>query len=249
VKTQISHPHIQESKIMVITIDGPAASGKSFVAKNIAKRFGFFYLYTGLLYRATAYIAFCSDSLPDKNQESRGKKTLSNEELSELCDLEYTCANGHPEVIFKGENITGKLTSQKIANLASEISLQQSVRSALLEKQREVAEIHNVVADGRDCGTVVFPDAKIKFFLTASLEARASRRFTDEFNKNYNPQNSSEKTLYDKMVYELKERDIRDSTREIAPLVRPEDAIEVDNTNLNKQETLDFFIAEIESAT
>ena len=218
---------------MIITIDGPAASGKSTVSKVLAKELNIYYLYTGLLYRAVAYILI----------ERLKKKDLSEgvepDELGFIRDLFYDYGageDGHrPYVFFGKEDITGYLHDSSLEQPTSIVSANKHVREVLLGVQREVAERYDIVADGRDCGSVVFPNAEHKFYLTAGLQVRAERMMLDE------SRGALEKEL-EKVKASLEERDRRDKERAVAPLTIPEGAVIIDNSNLSLSQTVNKFL-------
>jgi len=210
---------------MIITIDGPALSGKSTVAQKIAKTLGFYYLYTGLLYRAIAYI------LVEKLKVEEGEFSfLSLKDLEFVEDLHYSYQEGEPQVFFRGEDITSKLKDLSVDQSSSKIGANKNVRAALLELQRKIGRNYDIVADGRDCGSVVFPNADYKFFLSASLEVRSERK------------SKYEGISKEEVAKELTERDERDKSRKVAPLVVPKDAIFIDNSALTIEETVQKFL-------
>jgi len=220
---------------IIITIDGPVASGKSSVAKALCKHFGFYFLATGLLYRALAYILAEKEnriSLPlHPDQASK----LSIADLDCLKHVTYAWHNDQAHISYKNIDITQHLHSDHMGHAASIISAMPQVRTALLDFQRTIASNHSVIAEGRDCGSIVFPHATIKFFLTASVKARAQRIMTDALR-------SKAPRSLEQVTQEIIQRDERDKQRAVAPLVIPPDAIVIDNSDIKTlQETVDIF--------
>ena len=213
---------------MVITIDGPAASGKSTVARELASHLGFYYLYTGMLYRAVGYILV--HIIGKKGEELTN---IDEKELEFINDMSYRYEGGKPHVFYNDVDITGELFNSKLDDASSLVSSHEQVREALIDIQRDVAHEHDLIAEGRDCGSVVFPDAEYKFFITASLDVRANRKVLD-YSK-----------PFDVVKRELIERDKRDKSRAISPLVIPQDAIVIDNSDLTKDETLQKLLSYI----
>jgi len=233
---------------MIITIDGPVASGKSSVAKALAKEMGFYYLYTGLLYRAVAYLL-----LERLQKESGGEvskqrfevfvQSLTPQDLTFVANLYYDYEEDRPCVFYQeagtsaaARDITKQLSHVSIDQLASLVSTNKYVRTQLLDLQQNVAKKYDMVADGRDCGTVVFPNAEYKFYLTADVQVRAERLMLDE------KRGTQERNL-EKVKAEVEERDKRDKERDVAPLTIPQGAIIVDNSTLTQEETLNKFLA------
>jgi cytidylate kinase len=219
---------------MVITIDGPVASGKSSVAQELANRLNFYYLNTGLLYRSIAYIL---STVKHKVLEVEPVQLLTIDDLSFVQDLIYEYSNGKPHIFYDGQEITSALYAARMDQGASIVSACPAVRQALLSLQRSIAQKHDLVADGRDCGSVIFPQAEIKFFLTADVDVRAHRLHND-------PRRNVTQT-FDDIKTSLIQRDERDRTRAIAPLVIPNDAIVIDNSALTFDQTVDAFMREI----
>lgn len=220
---------------MIITIDGPVASGKSSVARALAQYYNYYYLNTGLLYRAIAYLFLSDKKFNIKNIEKNIESILQadTEELIKNKKLSYTYDSLNNEQIFINteENITFFLKDSAIDNIASIISENINIRLAILDYQRELGQKYDLIADGRDCGSVLFPYADYKFFLTASLEKRAHRWQQDQ--------------LKYKNIYTLKEsiefiteRDKRDIKREYSPLIIPENAYVIDTSFYNKDEVI-----------
>jgi len=205
---------------IVITLDGPAGAGKSSVAKRLARRLNIRYLDTGSLYRA---IAYCLDK--------KGIAPSESAELSEvLSTLNIRLIEGG--IFVEGEDVTVAIRSPHIDRIVSAYSTLPSVRNALLGLQREQAKYGDLVADGRDTGTVVFPEASIKFYLTATLEARAERRYRELLKK-------GEPVLYEEVLAQIVDRDRADSERSIAPLQEPKDSIRIDTSLLEEEAVVD----------
>ena len=218
---------------MIITIDGPVASGKSSVAKELAKRLNIYYLYTGLLYRAVAYI------LTQKlNRTESNFFPLTQEQLKLIISFEYLYENNDLKIIFENIDITNFLYNAKLSQVTSIISANKQIRETLLNFQRSVAKSNDVIAEGRDCGTVVFPSAGYKFFLMANEDVRVKRLMKDKRRK--------ETRCFDEVKKELLTRDERDKSRKFSPLVIPNNAIIIDNSNKTFQETVDNFLRFIE---
>lgn len=217
---------------MIITIDGPVASGKSSVAQELGERLGLFYLNTGLLYRAVAYILI-HEFRKTINWEVPFE--VEPEELDFIKNISYEFISGEPHILFKEKDITDSLQDASFDQVASMVSTSKSVREKLLSVQRKIGEKYNIIADGRDCGSKVFPKADYKFFLTASVDARVRRILTD-------PKRKLEGKTYDEIKQEIEARDKRDQERAVAPLIIPNDAIIIDNSRLNFKETIDTFL-------
>lgn len=224
---------------MIITIDGPTASGKSSLAKLLAQRLSIHCLNTGLLYRAVAYVLQQVHGDAFFSSQTLDAFTFSDSDLNFIDYLTYVDDHGIPTIFYKQENITDKLFNDMISQYSSKISTVLTVRNKLLAVQRAIGKQYDLVADGRDCGTVVFPDADFKFYLTACTEVRARRRVYD-LSKLYTEQD------FQKVVKNLEERDWRDMHRAVAPLVIPQDALVVDNSDLTLEETLSVFLQAID---
>ena len=211
---------------MIIAIDGPAGSGKSTVAKLVAKKLGFLYLDTGAMYRAVAY--------------KMKKENLSEKELIEKLDsidLKLLDTDKGIKVILDGEDITGKIRTEEIGKLASRIAKIPEIREKLVQLQRKIAlEAKNAVLEGRDIGTVVFPDAELKIFMTASPEERAKRRYLQLKEKGENPS-------YEDILKSVLERDKADMERKIAPLKPAKDAIVIDTTNKTIEKVVNIIVS------
>ncbi len=204
----------------IITIDGPAGAGKSTIGKLIAARFSFFYLDTGAIYRALAYKV---ENLNDEKSE----ETIID--ISGRTVITVKNDNGMFRVSVDGNDVTEFIRSEKIGALASGISKIPAVRKNLLPVQQRIGSAGGVVAEGRDMGTVVFPDAEIKFYLDASLQERAKRRYKELLAKN-------EKISLKEITEDMIARDRQDIERETAPLTIPENAIVIDSTDKTIEE-------------
>jgi cytidylate kinase len=211
-------------KQMVIAIDGPAGAGKSSVAKRVAQALGYRYLDTGALYRALAWKAMQRGLRP---QDTRYIIEMTRETRVELQQH-----NGEQRVLVDGEDVTDAIRAPEVGNLASPISAIPEVREILLEWQREFGRQGGTVAEGRDTGTVVFPNAEVKIFLTASLNERARRRHKELLERGIN-------ISFDQVKLDMEARDQRDSTRHIAPLRPAPDAVVIDTERLTIDEVVE----------
>lgn len=221
--TSIANP------IPVIAIDGPSGAGKGAVAQRVADRIGGFHLLdSGAVYRAAAIIAH------------RAGADISSEAsvLAALAQIQATFLPQGTEgvrVMIGDENITYELRTQQIAEIASQIAVMPGVRKSLLDEQRSFCQLPGLVADGRDMGTVVFPDATLKVYLTASVDVRATRRAKQLKEKGI-------ETTMPTLIAEIQSRDERDSTREHAPLVATDDALFVDSSLLTIDEVVELIL-------
>ncbi|MFC1883135.1 (d)CMP kinase [Thermodesulfobacteriota bacterium] len=216
----------------VITVDGPAGSGKSTVSRKLAKRLNRVYLDTGALYRAVALMA-----------KRSGLKKDDAKKLRKLCseiDLHFDYNADPPKLYLGEENITEAIRSPEMDLLSSTISAVRDVRNEMAHLQRRMAEQAPVVAEGRDMGTVVFPEAKNKFFLTASVKTRAERRYNERMER-------GEPVSLAVVENELKKRDLQDETRTIAPLKPAKDAIVVDSTHLSPDQVVEEILGHIKA--
>ena len=218
------------SKGLIIAIDGPAGSGKSTSAKLIAKKLGYVYIDTGAMYRAITYLALENEAM---NDESRII------ELARNCKIDLDYEDGEVIVMLNGRNISKEIRSAEVNSHVSDVSKISEVRKVLVEKQREMgAKGNGVVMEGRDIGTVVFPNADVKIFLTASLDIRANRR-TKEYIEN------GSKVLVEDIKSNLSSRDKIDSSRNDSPLIKASDAVEVDTTNVTIDEQVNLILEEV----
>ncbi len=204
---------------MKIAIDGPAGSGKSSLAKEIAKRLGVLYVDTGAMYRAITLKLL-------KENESSYEEILKNTKISFDGDKIY----------LDGRDVSKEIRENEISNKTSEMSKKKIIRDYLVKMQREIASDKDVVMEGRDIGSVVLKDAEYKFFLTADVETRAMRRYK---------QIDDDKVSFEEILEDLKVRDYNDSHRSNSPLIQTEDAILIDSTDLNAEETIEKIISYI----
>ena len=205
----------------LIAIDGVAASGKSTTAKKLAGELGYHYLDTGAMYRAVALNLINNGIGKDDNYA-----VISS---LETVDIRVECKNDQMKIYLGDEEVSEKIRANEVSKLTSQISAIPEVRRMMVELQRALVKSDDFIVEGRDIGTVVFPDADMKFFLTASVEERAKRRFAEL------KEDENVKTL-EEIENEIEERDLRDSTRTTSPLVRAEDAIRVDTTDMTVDE-------------
>ncbi|AWZ48479.1 (d)CMP kinase [Hathewaya limosa] len=202
-----------------VAIDGPAGAGKSTIAKLLGKRLDLMYINTGAMYRAIAMRAL----------ENNISET-DDENLKELIDKTDISFEGD-HLILNGENVQDKITTPYISNNVSKYAANKCVRERLVKLQQKIAENYNVIMDGRDIGTVVLKDAPYKFFLTASAEERANRRYKEFLSKNI-------EVSFDEILKDIIERDNYDTTREVDPLRMAEDAIEINSTGKTIEEVI-----------
>jgi cytidylate kinase len=217
------------SKNLIVAIDGPAGSGKSTSAKLVAQILGYLYIDTGAMYRAVTFLSI--------------KKKLNSEkdivELAESADIKLKFDKGFTEVFVDGTDITDELRSFEVNSKVSDISKIEGVRKALVKKQREYSSRNSgIVMEGRDIGTVVFPDADVKIFLTASLDQRVDRRSKEYESKGIN-------IPVENIKENLIQRDRIDSTREVSPLLKASDAVEIDTSSVTIEEQVNLILNEV----
>ncbi|QYA26243.1 (d)CMP kinase [Gramella sp. MT6] len=216
-------------KKITIAIDGFSSTGKSTVAKRLAKELGYIYVDTGAMYRAvTLYMmrkVFVSKGNFDKEAIIRHLPFVS-------LKFEFNDDLGHGEIYLNEENVEKEIRYMEVSEQVSKVSAIPEVRKKLVEQQQEMGKNKGVVMDGRDIGTVVFPDAELKIFMTASTETRAQRRY-DELKER------GDEVEFDDVLKNVKDRDFMDSTRDDSPLIMADDAIEFDNSKLGLEEQFD----------
>ncbi len=207
-----------------IAIDGPAGAGKSSIAKILAKRMGYIYVDTGALYRAVGYFVV-----------SRNISTTDSDAVVaclDSVDVQMKYVDGQQRVFANGEDVTDKIRTPEISMAASNVSAIPKVREFLFDLQQDIAKNNNVVMDGRDIGTVVLPNADVKIFLTASPEERAKRRYKELIEKGQN-------AVFEDVLADVITRDHNDSTRATAPLKQADDAVLVDTSDLDFEQSVE----------
>ncbi len=212
---------------MIIAIDGPAASGKSTSARRVAKQLDFLYLDTGAMYRCVT-LAFLDQGIAFSD-------LAAVERILESIEVNLSDENGEPAAYVNGKNVTDKIRSVEITSNVSPVSAIREVRTAMVRLQRKIASKSDCVMEGRDIGTVVFPNADVKIFLVADAEIRAKRRQDDL-------RALGEMKSVEELVKEIEARDAYDSTREHSPLQKAEDAIEIDTSNMTIDEQVSKMI-------
>ena len=210
-----------------IAIDGPAGAGKSTISKKVASALGFVYIDTGAMYRAVGLKAVRCGA--DTNDENSVVKLLPSLDI----DIKHEGVEQH--IYLDGENVSGLIRTPQISMAASNVSRIPAVRLAMVDMQRKLAKNHDVVMDGRDIASYVLPDAEIKIFLTASVEARAKRRYDELLEK-------GESVNFEDVKNEMVVRDTNDSTREFAPLIIADGAEVIDTSELTLEESIDKVI-------
>lgn len=213
----------------VIAIDGPAGSGKSTISKELSRKLKFFYLYTGAMYRALAYLAL------KREVNLYDEKALTDLTIDYPVEIKNDAE--HNSIIkIDGEDVTNKIFTNEVSDASSKIAIYKGIRKVLSEKQREICEKGKIVVEGRDSTTVVCPYAIVKIFLGATPEERTKRRVKQLIEM------GQESPKFNELLKQIKERDERDKNREIAPLVKTEDSVYIDSTNLTVEEVTEKII-------
>lgn len=216
-------------KKIVIAIDGYSSTGKSTLAKKLAKQLGYIYVDTGAMYRAVSFYAHEKEYI-DK-ESFKVEKLISDLDQINL-EFKYNDALGYSEIYLNKRNIEKEIRSLEISNYVSKVAAVPEIRRKLVEQQQEMGLKKGIVMDGRDIGTVVFPEAELKIFMTASSEKRAHRRYKEMID------NGNDVT-YVSVLENVNSRDFLDTTRKDSPLIKAQDAIEVDNSDLSVDDTFD----------
>jgi cytidylate kinase len=216
----------KSGKKITIAIDGFSSTGKSTLAKQLAKHLGYVYVDTGAMYRAVTLFAmqngYIDGEFFDKETLIRGLPYIS-------LQFQYNASLGYAEMYLNSVNVENEIRTIEVSNFVSLIAEVSEVRSKLVEQQQQMGKGKGIVMDGRDIGTVVFPDAELKIFMTASPQTRAERRYNELIGKNHN-------VSYEAVLKNVEDRDHIDTHRHDSPLVKADDAIEIDNSHLSREE-------------
>lgn len=208
---------------ITIAIDGFSSTGKSTVAKQLAKYLGYVYVDSGAMYRAITFYAMEKGFI---NKDDFNKEALIYHLPKIKINFKFNKATGFAEVYLNDENIEKQIRTLEVSSFVSKVAAVSEVRSKLVEQQQKMGKDKGVVMDGRDIGTVVFPDAELKLFMTASAETRAERRYQELVER-------GDKVTYEAVLINVQERDYIDSNRKDSPLIKAKDAIEIDNSNMS----------------
>ncbi len=225
-------------KKIIIAIDGFSSTGKSTIAKQLAKQLGYVYVDTGAMYRAVALFSMENGYI---NSESFDVQTLINALPDIHLQFHYNERLGFAEMFLNDKNVENEIRTLEVSQFVSRIAEISEVRAKLVEQQQKMGQKRGIVMDGRDIGTVVFPDAEVKIFMNSSAETRAQRRFEELTEK-------GQDVTYDAVLKNVQERDYIDSHREDSPLIIAKDAVEIDNSKLNKEEQFDQVMELVKNA-
>jgi len=213
-------------KQITIAIDGFSSTGKSTLAKQLAQQLGYIYVDTGAMYRAVAYFAMQNQLI---SVDFFNKVDLVNQLKNIVLELKFNAELGFAEMYLNGTNVEKAIRTIEVSGYVSKVAEVSEVRAKLVEQQQEMGKNKGIVMDGRDIGTVVFPDAELKIFMTASAATRAQRRFDELVQK-------GDSVSYEEVLKNVEERDYIDTHREDSPLIMAEDAVEIDNSHLTREE-------------
>lgn len=214
------------SKIIRVAIDGPSGAGKSTIAKAVGKKLGLDYIDTGAMYRAVGYKTLTNGVDPDD--------AAAMQQMLDSTEIDFSKG----DIILDGEIVNDKIRTNEMSMMASRVSAIPAVREKLVELQRKMGQTKSIIMDGRDIGTNVLTDAEFKFFMTASAEERADRRYKELIEK-------GQEISYETVLEDIKKRDHNDMTRALNPLRKADDAIELDTTGMSIEEVTDFIYKEV----
>lgn len=217
------------SEKITVAIDGPAGSGKSTVAKAVAAKLGFLYVDTGAMYRAITYSALKNKVVDNVDEVIK---------IAQNADLSLKFENGLTRVFLNGDEVTDKIRSMEVSSKVSEVSVIPEVREQLVKIQRKMSSNDSLVAEGRDVTTVVFPQAEVKIFLTATLNERSERRYKEYIDQN-------KEISFEIVRDNISKRDRIDSSRETSPLTKADDAIEIDSTMMTIEEGINAILNKV----
>jgi CMP/dCMP kinase len=217
------------SEKITVAIDGPAGSGKSTVAKAVAAKLGFLYVDTGAMYRAITYLALKNNVVDNVDEVIK---------IAQNADLSLKFENGLTRVFLNGDEVTDKIRSMEVSSKVSEVSVIPEVREQLVKIQRKMSSNDSLVAEGRDVTTVVFPQAEVKIFLTATLNERSERRYKEYIDQN-------KEISFEIVRDNISKRDRIDSSRETSPLTKADDAIEIDSTMMTIEEGINAILNKV----
>ena len=217
---------------ITIAIDGFSSTGKSTLAKQLAKELGYVYVDTGAMYRAVAYFASQNKLVSETHLD---KEKLIAQLPNINLRFQFNPALGFAEMYLNNENVENPIRTIEVSRLVSKVAEISEVRAKLVEQQQEMGKGKGIVMDGRDIGTVVFPDAELKFFMTSSATTRAQRRFDELVEK-------GQRVTFEEVLQNVQERDYIDTNRADSPLVKAADAIEIDNSAMTKKEQFDLVL-------
>ena len=226
-------------KKITIAIDGFSSTGKSTLAKQLANHLGYIYVDTGAMYRAVTFFAMKNGYI---NAESFDKETLVNSLPNIKLQFKFNADLGFAEMYLNDVNVETEIRTIEVSSFVSKVAEVSEVRAKLVEQQKEMGKDKAIVMDGRDIGTVVFPDAELKIFMTASASTRAQRRYDELVKK-------GDTVTFDEVLANVEERDYIDTHRKDSPLVMAEDALEIDNSHLNREEQFELVLELVNEIT
>ena len=226
-------------KKITIAIDGFSSTGKSTLAKELANKLGYIYVDSGAMYRAVTLFAMQNGYI---NSEFFDKQTLINSLTSITLNFKFNPDLGFAEMYLNEVNVENEIRTIEVSNLVSKVAEVSEVRSKLVEQQQEMGKEKGIVMDGRDIGTVVFPDAELKIFMNASAQTRAQRRFDELISK-------GQTVTFEEVLKNVQERDYIDTHRDDSPLIIADDAVEIDNSFLTRKEQFDLVLELVNDIT